>query len=64
LSALLPYPNHNLPSNIEADASDYQLGVGIKRLGEQRNYTTTEKELLSIAKMLKEFPFMLLGADI
>ena len=74
--ALLAYPDHNLPFHIETDASDYQLSTVIKQNNRpiayysrklnsaQRNYSTIEKELLSIIETFHEFCSVLLGAHI
>ena len=74
--ALLAFPDHTQPFDVETDASEYQLGSVIKQHGRpvayysrklnsaQRNYTTIEKELLSIVETFKEFCTILLGSRI
>ena len=74
--ALLAFPDHTQPFDVETDASEYQLGSVIKQHGRpvayysrklnsaQRNYTTIEKELLSIVETFKEFRSILLGSAI
>ena len=73
---LLNYPNWTKPFTIHTDASDYQLGAVIsqdnkpiaffsRRLSKaQKNYTTTEKELLSIVECLKQSRGILFGYPI
>jgi hypothetical protein len=73
---LLAYPDFNAPFQIHTDASDLQLGAVISQNNKpiafysrklnpaQRNYTTTERELLAILETLKEFKNILLGQEI
>jgi len=63
---LLACPNFNKPFQIHTDASHYQLGAVVSQEGKpiafysrklnpaQMRYTTTERELVSIAETLKE----------
>ena len=74
--ALLYYPDYNKPFAVHIDASDYQMDGVIsqnekavafwskKLSGAQKNYTTTEKELLTITEILKEFRNMRYGQNI
>ncbi len=73
---LAAYLDHNKWLDVYTDASDFQLGTCIiqegrpvayflqKLMKSQQNYTTIEKEMLSIVATLEECWGMLLGADI
>ena len=73
---MLAYPDFNEVLHVFTDASDTQLGAVIMQKSKpiafysrklnpaQKRYTTTERELLSIVKTLKEFRAILLGQQI
>ena len=74
--AMLAFPDHNAPFEIETDASDHQLGAVVKQHGRpvachsrklnsaQKNCAAIEKELSSVVETLRTFRSMLLGAKI
>ena len=71
-----PCPDWKIPSDVHIDASDKQLGAVIsqndkpinlflmKLINQQSNYTTTEKELLSIVECQKQFHGIFSGYEI
>ena len=72
----LAFPDFSKPFEIHTDASNTQLGAVISQNGKpiafysrklnpaQTRYSVTEKELLSIVEVLKEFRTILLGQEI
>jgi hypothetical protein len=73
---ILSFPDFAKPFHINTDASKIQLGAVISQEDKpiafysrklspaQTRYTTTERELLSIVEVLKEFRNILLGQDL
>ena len=73
---LLTYPDFNEKIKIHTNASVFQLGAVIshngkpialyskKITGDQQRYTVTEKELLSIFGILKEFRTILINQKV
>ncbi len=73
---LLSYPDFTTPFDIHLDASKHQLGWVISQGGKpvafysyklnpaQQRYTTTERELLSVVKTLKDCRNILLGQQV
>jgi hypothetical protein len=73
---MLSFPDFSKEFHVYTNASNYQLGGVImqddkplafysrKLLSAQMNYTTGEKELLSIVEILREFRNILLGHKI
>ena len=73
---LLAYPDFNAPFEIHTDSFKLKIGAVISQKGKpialyslkinsaQKNYTTTEKELLSIVAYLKDFYNIILGTQI
>ena len=74
--AMNTFPDYSIPFHIFTDASDFQLGAAItqhqkpiayyskKLTPAQKNYTTTEKELLAIVMTLTTYRKMLMGSKL
>ena len=74
--AMNAFPDYTQPFHVYTDASDFQLGAAIiqnnkplayyskKLTPAQRNYTTTEKELLAIVMTLTTYQKMLYGSKV
>ena len=79
-ASIVRAPNWKLPFEVMYDASDLAVGVVLRQRAEgkpyvvyyarktlneaQRNYTTTEKELMAVIYALDKFHAYLLGAEI
>ena len=79
-SPILSVPNWNLPFEIMCDASDFAVGAVLGQKNErnsvvlyyasktlndaQKNYTTTEKEMLAVIFALEKFRSYILGSHI
>ncbi|CAJ1959749.1 unnamed protein product [Cylindrotheca closterium] len=73
---MLAFPDFSKPFTIHTDARDFQLGGVISQEGKpiafysrklnpaQRNYTTGEREMLSIVETLRKYRNILLGCEI
>ena len=80
IAPIVRAPNWQLPFEVMCDASDLAIGVVLAQRAEgkpyvvyyvsktlneaQRNYTTTEKELLPVVYALDKFRAYLIGSDI
>ena len=74
--AMNAFPDYSIPFHVYTDASDFQLGAAIlqnhkplayyskKLTPAQKNYTTTEKELLAIVMTLTTYRKLLYGSKI
>ena len=76
-NAMNAYPDYSIPFHVYTDASDFQLGAAIiqkdkpiayyyskKLTPAQKNYTTTEIELLAIVMTLTTYRKMLYSSNI